>query len=68
MEKASREVLCNSCSHLKVCKHVEDMVKTILQVGKMRVETIEPIKISVSCNMYRQDSVNVRQLSTSSKI
>lgn len=60
MEKASRETLCTRCSHLKVCKYVEDMEKTILQVDKMRVEIIELIKISVSCNMYRQDSGNVR--------
>ena len=60
MEKASRETLCTMCDHLKVCKYVEDMEKTILQVDKIRVETIELIKISVSCNMYRQNSGNIR--------
>ena len=56
MENTSRETLCTRCNHLKVCKYVKDMGKTIQQVDKMRVETIEPIKISVSCNMYRQNS------------
>lgn len=60
MEKTSRETLCTRCNHLKVCKYVEDMEKAILQVDKMRVETIELIKISVSCNMYGQNSGNVR--------
>lgn len=60
MEKASRKTLCTGCDHSNVCKYVEDMEKTILQVDKIRVETIELIKISVSCNMYRQNSGNVR--------
>lgn len=60
MEEASRETLCTRCNHLKVCKYVEDMGKTTLQVDKIRVETVELIKISVSCNMYRQNSGSVR--------
>lgn len=58
--EASRETLCSRCDHLKVCKYVADMGKTMLQVDKIRAETIELIKISVSCNMYRQNSGNIR--------
>lgn len=60
MENASKETLCSRCNHLKVCKYVGDMGKTVLQVDKVRVETVELIKISVSCNMYRQNSENIR--------
>lgn len=60
MDMAVRETLCTRCTHLKVCRYMEDMEIARVQVDRLRVDTVEPITITVSCNMYHQNNGNIR--------
>lgn len=60
MKMGVKETLCTKCSHLAVCKYVEDMEMAILQTDKINIDIVNLIKVSVSCSEYRQNSGNTR--------
>lgn len=60
MKMVVKETLCTKCSHLAVCKYVEDMEIAILQTDKINIDIVDLIKVSVSCSKYRQNSGNTR--------
>ena len=54
----TKETLCSTCEHLKVCKHVENMAEAVNASCELPIST--PIYIDIRCEEFREKKAVIR--------